>query len=160
MIYSGNLTRHNHRRIAIVISRFNELITEQLLKGAQSALTMHGVAEQNISVFWVPGAFEIPMVAKKIAATQAFDGIVTLGAVIKGDTAHYDLVINAAANGVANVSLTTDTPIVFGVLTTDTLEQAQHRAGAKAGNKGMEVTLSLLELLSLYDDINTLRVQS
>ncbi|MCT8389820.1 6,7-dimethyl-8-ribityllumazine synthase [Leuconostoc holzapfelii] len=156
MIYSGNLVQHQGRRIAIVVSRFNEIITEQLLKGAQSTLTMHGVQPENISVFWVPGAFEIPMVAKKLAATQAFDGIVTLGAVIKGDTAHYDLVINAAANGVANVSLTTDTPIVFGVVTTDTLEQAQHRAGAKAGNKGMEVTMSLLEVLSLYDEIATI----
>ncbi len=156
MIYSGNLVQHQGRRIAIVVSRFNEIITEQLLKGAQSTLTMHGVQPENISIFWVPGAFEIPMVAKKLAATQAFDGIVTLGAVIKGDTAHYDLVINAAANGVANVSLTTDTPIVFGVVTTDTLEQAQHRAGAKAGNKGMEVTMSLLEVLSLYDEIATI----
>ncbi|MGX7043005.1 6,7-dimethyl-8-ribityllumazine synthase [Leuconostoc holzapfelii] len=156
MIYSGNLVQHQGRRIAIVVSRFNEIITEQLLKGAQSTLTMHGVQPENISVFWVPGAFEIPMVAKKLAATQAFDGIVTLGAVIKGDTAHYDLVINAAANGVANVSLTTDIPIVFGVVTTDTLEQAQHRAGAKAGNKGMEVTMSLLEVLSLYDEIATI----
>ena len=156
MIYSGNLVQHQGRRIAIVVSRFNEIITEQLLKGAQSTLTMHGVQPENISVFWVPGAFEIPMVAKKLAATQAFDGIVTLGAVIKGDTAHYDLVINAAANGVANVSLPTDTPIVFGVVTTDTLEQAQHRAGAKAGNKGMEVTMSLLEVLSLYDEIATI----
>ena len=153
MIYSGHFTQHEHRRIAIVVSRFNDLITEQLLKGAQTTLVMHGVAAENISVFWVPGAFEIPMVAKQVAETQAFDGIVTLGAVIKGDTAHYDLVINAAANGVAALGQTLAIPIVFGVVTTDTLEQAQHRAGAKAGNKGAEVALSLLEVLSLYDQI-------
>ena len=157
MIYTGHFTQHEHRRIAIVVSRFNDVITAQLLKGAQNTLTMHGVPADNISVFWVPGAFEIPMVAKQIAETQVFDGIVTLGAVIKGDTAHYDLVINAAANGVATLCQTLSIPIVFGVVTTDTLEQAQHRAGAKAGNKGAEVTLSLLEVLSLYDQIATIK---
>lgn len=157
MIYTGHFTQHEHRRIAIVVSRFNDVITAQLLKGAQNTLTMHSVPADNISVFWVPGAFEIPMVAKQIAETQVFDGIVTLGAVIKGDTAHYDLVINAAANGVATLGQTLSIPIVFGVVTTDTLEQAQHRAGAKAGNKGAEVTLSLLEVLSLYDQIATIK---
>lgn len=156
MIYTGNLTNHQNRHIAIIISRFNTLITEQLLRGAQETLKMHGVAEENVTIFWVPGAFEIPLVAKKIANTNQFDGIITLGAVIKGETSHYDLVINVAANGISNVSLETGVPCVFGVLTTDTLEQAQHRSGAKSENIGTDVTTSLLELLSMYDQINQL----
>ena len=156
MIYTGKLTGHEERRIAIVVSRFNALVTEPLLKGARDTLSLHGVDEHHISVFWVPGALEIPMVSSQLAESGMFDGIVTLGAVIKGDTDHYNLVINGVANGVSQVSLSTNTPIVFGVLTTDTLEQAQQRAGAKAGNKGAEVTVSLLEILSLYDDIKQL----
>ncbi len=156
MIYTGKLTGHEERRIAIVVSRFNALVTEPLLKGARDTLSMHSVDDHHISVFWVPGALEIPMVSSQLAESGMFDGIVTLGAVIKGDTDHYNLVINGVANGVSQVSLSTNTPIVFGVLTTDTLEQAQQRAGAKAGNKGAEVTVSLLEILSLYDDIKQL----
>ncbi|MGB4825401.1 MAG: 6,7-dimethyl-8-ribityllumazine synthase, partial [Leuconostoc mesenteroides] len=114
------------------------------------------IDESNIDIIWVPGALEIPMVAKIIAQVQKYDGIVTLGAVIKGDTDHYDLVINGVANGISQISLSTDVPIVFGVLTTDTLEQAQQRSGAKSGNKGAEVALSLLELINIFEQIKSI----
>ena len=152
-IYAGTLTNHEQRHIAIVMSRFNTLITDALLAGAKEALLMHGVVENNINVYYVPGAFEIPLVAEKVALTQKYDGIVTLGAVIRGETDHYDLVINGSMNGIAQVGLKTGVPTVFGVLTADTLEQAQHRAGGKAGNKGGEVATALLELLSVVDVI-------
>ncbi|MDY2519773.1 6,7-dimethyl-8-ribityllumazine synthase [Weissella cibaria] len=150
---TGTLTKHEGRHIAIVMSRFNTLITDPLLAGAKEALTMHGVEMANIDVYNVPGAFEIPLVAEKVANTAKYDGIVTLGAVIRGETDHYDLVINGAMTGIAQVGLKTGVPTVFGVLTADTLEQAQHRAGGKAGNKGSEVALALLELLSVVDAI-------
>ncbi|MGL4536896.1 MAG: 6,7-dimethyl-8-ribityllumazine synthase, partial [Weissella cibaria] len=141
------------RHIAIVMSRFNTLITDPLLAGAKEAMTMHGVEMANIDFYNVPGAFEIPIVAEKVANTAKYDGIVTLGAVIRGETDHYDLVINGAMTGIAQVGLKTGVPTVFGVLTADTLEQAQHRAGGKAGNKGSEVALALLELLAVVDAI-------
>lgn len=150
---TGTLTKHEGRHIAIVMCRFNTLITDPLLAGAKEALTMHGVEMANIDVYIVPGAFEIPLVAEKVANTAKYDGIVTLGAVIRGETDHYDLVINGAMTGIAQVGLKTGVPTVFGVLTADTLEQAQHRAGGKAGNKGSEVALALLELLSVVDAI-------
>ncbi|MDC2815592.1 6,7-dimethyl-8-ribityllumazine synthase [Leuconostoc suionicum] len=156
MIYKAKLIDLKSKRIAIVVSKFNDLIVKQLLAGAQESLEMHGIDTGNIDIIWVPGALEIPMVAKKIAQDQKYDGIVTLGAVIKGDTAHYDLVINGVANGVSQISLSTDVPIVFGVLTTDTLEQAQQRSGAKSGNKGAEVALSLLELINIFDQIKSI----
>ncbi|MEY4665435.1 6,7-dimethyl-8-ribityllumazine synthase [Weissella cibaria] len=150
---TGTLTKHEGRHIAIVMSRFNTLITDPLLAGAKEALTMHGVEMANIDVYIVPGAFDIPLVAEKVANTAKYDGIVTLGAVIRGETDHYDLVINGAMTGIAQVGLKTGVPTVFGVLTADTLEQAQHRAGGKAGNKGSEVALALLELLAVVDAI-------
>lgn len=150
---TGTLTKHEGRHIAIVMSRFNTLITDPLLAGAKEALTMHGVDMANIDVYIMPGAFEIPLVAEKVANTAKYDGIVTLGAVIRGETDHYDLVINGAMTGIAQVGLKTGVPTVFGVLTADTLEQAQHRAGGKAGNKGSEVALALLELLAVVDAI-------
>lgn len=150
---TGTLTKHEGRHIAIVMSRFNTLITDPLLAGAKEALTMHGVDMANIDVYIVPGAFEIPLVAEKVANTAKYDGIVTLGAVIRGETDHYDLVINGVMTGIAQVGLKTGVPTVFGVLTADTLEQAQHRAGGKAGNKGSEVALALLELLAVVDAI-------
>ncbi|API71883.1 MULTISPECIES: 6,7-dimethyl-8-ribityllumazine synthase [Leuconostoc] len=156
MIYKAKLIDLKSKKIAIVVSKFNDLIVKQLLAGAQESLEMHGIDTGNIDIIWVPGALEIPMVAKKIAQDQKYDGIVTLGAVIKGDTAHYDLVINGVANGVSQISLSTDVPIVFGVLTTDTLEQAQQRSGAKSGNKGAEVALSLLELINIFDQIKSI----
>lgn len=156
MIYKAKLIDLKSKKIAIVVSKFNDLIVKQLLAGAQESLEMHGIDTGNIDIIWVPGALEIPMVAKKIAQDQKYDGIVTLGAVIKGDTAHYNLVINGVANGVSQISLSTDVPIVFGVLTTDTLEQAQQRSGAKSGNKGAEVALSLLELINIFDQIKSI----
>ncbi|MDC2805363.1 6,7-dimethyl-8-ribityllumazine synthase [Leuconostoc suionicum] len=156
MIYKAKLIDLKSKKIAIVVSKFNDLIVKQLLAGAQESLEMHGIDTGNIDIIWVPGALEIPMVAKKIAQDQKYDGIVTLGAVIKGDTAHYDLVINGVANGVSQISLSTDVPIVFGVLTTDTLEQAQQRSGAKSGNKGAEVARSLLELINIFDQIKSI----
>lgn len=150
---TGTLTKHEGRHIAIVMSRFNTLITDPLLAGAKEALTMHGVEMANIDVYIVPGALEIPLVAEKVANTAKYDGIVTLGAVIRGETDHYDLVVNGAMTGIAQVGLKTGVPTVFGVLTADTLEQAQHRAGGKAGNKGSEVALALLELLAVVDAI-------
>lgn len=153
MIYKGKLTQHENRHIAIIASRFNTLIVEQLIQGATEALTMHGLQQENIDVVWVPGAFELPMMANKVAQIQKYDGIITLGAVIKGDTDHYDLVINGAVNGILQVGINTMQPVVFGVLTTDTLVQAQHRSGAKAGNKGGEVALSLLELIDVDEQI-------
>lgn len=150
---TGTLTKHKGRHIAIVMSRFNTLITDLLLAGAKEALTMHGVNMANIDVYIVPGAFDIPLVAEKVANTAKYDGIVTLGAVIRGETDHYDLVINGAMTGIAQAGLKTGVPTVFGVLTADTLEQAQHRAGGKAGNKGSEVALALLELLAVVDAI-------
>jgi len=153
MIYKGNFTQTEDVTIAIVASRFNTLIVEKLIMGAKEALDMHGIAEKNIDVIWVPGAFEIPLVAKRLGEINKYDGIITLGAVIKGETDHYDLVINASANGISEVGINTKTPIVFGVLATDTLEQAEQRAGGKAGNKGSEVALALLELISVLNKV-------
>lgn len=156
MIYKAKLIDQTNKKIAIVASKFNDLIVKQLISGAQESLEMHGIDESNIDIIWVPGALEIPMVAKRIAQVQKYDGIVTLGAVIKGDTDHYDLVINGVANGISQISLSTDVPIVFGVLTADTLEQAQQRSGAKSGNKGAEVALSLLELINIFEQIKSI----
>ncbi|UUE18729.1 6,7-dimethyl-8-ribityllumazine synthase [Leuconostoc mesenteroides] len=156
MIYKAKLIDQTNKKIAIVASKFNDLIVKQLISGAQESLEMHGIDESNIDIIWVPGALEIPMVVKRIAQVQKYDGIVTLGAVIKGDTDHYDLVINGVANGISQISLSTDVPIVFGVLTTDTLEQAQQRSGAKSGNKGAEVALSLLELINIFEQIKSI----
>ncbi|WPQ68541.1 6,7-dimethyl-8-ribityllumazine synthase [Weissella paramesenteroides] len=149
MIYRGNLTQNENRTIAIIASRFNTLIVEQLIIGAKESLKMQGIIEENIDIIWVPGAFEIPLVAKKVSENKKYDGIITLGAVIKGETDHYDLVINASANGISEIGIHTNTPIVFGVLATDTLEQAQQRSGGKSGNKGSEVALALLEVISV-----------
>jgi 6,7-dimethyl-8-ribityllumazine synthase len=156
MIYKAKLIDQTNKKIAIVASKFNDLIVKQLISGAQESLETHGIDESNIDIIWVPGALEIPMVAKRIAQVQKYDGIVTLGAVIKGDTDHYDLVINGVANGISQISLSTDVPIVFGVLTTDTLEKAQQRSGAKSGNKGAEVALSLLELINIFEQIKSI----
>lgn len=136
-------------KVAIVISRFNEFITSKLLGGAQDTLIRHGVSADNIDVYWVPGAFEIPFITKRVESLQKYDGIITLGAVIRGATTHYELVSNEVAKGVAQVGLQSTTPIMFGVITTETIEQAIERAGSKAGNKGSEAGLSLLEMISL-----------
>ncbi|WP_022855423.1 6,7-dimethyl-8-ribityllumazine synthase [Thermodesulfobacterium thermophilum] len=141
-------------KVGIVISRFNVFITQKLLEGALDVLKRHKVKEENIYVAWVPGAFEIPLVAKKLAKTQKFDAVLCLGAIIRGATPHFEYVAAEASKGVAHVMLETEIPIIFGILTTDTIEQAIERAGTKAGNKGAEAALSALEMINLLKKIN------
>jgi 6,7-dimethyl-8-ribityllumazine synthase len=136
-------------RVGIVCSRFNEFIVNALLEGARRGLTRHGVAGEDIDVAWVPGAFEIPLAAQAMAASGRYRAVVTLGAVIRGATAHFDYVAGQAAAGIQRVSLETGVPVTFGVLTVDTIEQAIERAGTKSGNKGFEAALSAVELVSL-----------
>jgi len=136
-------------KIGIVVSRFNVFITQKLLEGALDILKRHGVRDEDISIVWVPGAFEIPFIAKKLAKKDKFDAIICLGAVIRGATPHFEYVASECAKGIAQVMLETEKPIVFGVLTTDTIEQAIERAGTKAGNKGAEAALSAIELANL-----------
>lgn len=149
MIFEGNLV-NNNAKYAIVISRFNSFITTKLLEGAQEAFTKHGVSNNNIDTIWVPGAFEIPLICKKIAQTKNYDAIITLGAIIKGETSHYEYVCNETAKGIANISLSFDIPIIFGVLTTLNTSQALERTGIKLGNKGYEATVSAIEMVNLY----------
>lgn len=136
-------------RIGLVVARFNEIITRPLLSGALEALSRHGASDDNVEVAWVPGAFEIPLVAQQMAASDRFDAIVCIGAVIRGDTTHYDSVTSAATNGTLTAGMNTGVPCIFGVLTTDTLEQAFNRAGGKAGNKGAEAALTAVETANL-----------
>ena len=140
-------------KIGIVCARFNEFITSKLLGGAMDALVRHGVADSNVDVAWVPGAFEIPLVAKKCAKTSKYSAIIALGAVIKGSTSHYDYVCAEVSKGVASVGLETEIPVIFGVLTTDNIEQAIERAGTKAGNKGSDAAKSAIEIVSLFERI-------
>ncbi len=148
--FEGNLMGAG-LKVGIVISRFNDAIGKELLRGAQDALLRHGVATDAIDVAWVPGAFEIPMIAKKIA--KDFDAIVCLGAVIRGSTPHFEYVAAESSKGVAKVSLDTGVPMVFGVLTTDNIEQALERAGTKSGNKGFQAALSAIELVNLSEKL-------
>lgn len=150
-IMEGNLVGTD-LNIGIVASRFNELITSKLISGAKDALIRHGVDENNITLVWVPGAFEIPLAAKKLAEKKEFDAIISLGSVIRGATPHFDYVCNEVAKGVATASLDTGVPIAFGVLTTDTIEQAIERAGTKAGNKGFEAAVTAIEMANLFRD--------
>src|SRR6266508_2312079 len=136
-------------RFALVAARFNHFIVERLVEGAVDALRRHGVAEDAVDVAWVPGSFEIPLVAQRLARSGQYAAIICLGAVIKGDTDHYDYVAGGAAHGVAQAALATGVPVIFGVLTCDTLEQAINRAGAKAGNKGFEAALAAIEMVNL-----------
>ena len=137
-------------KIGIVCARFNEFITSKLLGGAMDALVRHGVADSDVDVAWVPGAFEIPLAAQKMAATGKYDAILCLGAVIKGSTSQYDYV---CAKGIATVSLSSGLPVLFGVLTTDNIEQAIERAGTKAGNKGYDVAVSAIEMVNLFKNM-------
>lgn len=140
-------------KIAIVASRFNEFITSRLVGGAEDCLKRHNVDEDDISVYWCPGAFEIPLVAKKVAATKKYDAVICVGAVIRGATSHYDYVCAEVSKGIATVSLNSETPVLFGVLTTDNIEQAVERAGTKAGNKGYDCAMSALEMANLLKNI-------
>ncbi len=137
-------------RIALVCGRFNDLITERLLSGAVDTLVRHGVDEASITVAWAPGAFELPVVARQLAESGEVDAVVCLGAVIRGATGHYDQVANNAAAGIQRVALDTGVPVVFGVLTTETIEQAIERAGTKAGNKGFDAATTALEMIDLF----------
>ena len=147
-VYEGNLVGTG-LKIGIVVARFNSFITEKLWAGAEDALHRHGVAEENIEIAWVPGAFEIPLIADQMAAKGNLDAIITLGTVIRGATPHFDYVCAEAAKGVASVSLKHGLPVLFGVLTVDTIEQAIERAGTKAGNKGWEAAVSAIEMANL-----------
>ena len=151
-IIEGLLTVTNEK-FCIVVSRFNEFITNKLLSGALDELKRHGVSENNIDIVWCPGAFEIPLVTKKCAKTGKYSAVIALGAVIKGSTSHYDYVCAEVSKGVASVGLETELPIIFGVLTTDNIEQAIERAGTKAGNKGSDAEKSAIEMVSLLNNI-------
>ena len=152
-ILEGNVTGKN-LKFAIVVSRFNEFITNKLLGGALDTLKRHETPDENITVAWVPGAFEIPLVAKKFAESKNFDAVICLGAVIRGSTTHYDYVCNAVSKGVAQVSLQTEVPTIFGVVTTENLQQAVERAGTKSGNKGADAAMSAMEMANLLKNID------
>ncbi|HGZ7000683.1 TPA: 6,7-dimethyl-8-ribityllumazine synthase [Staphylococcus aureus] len=140
-------------KVAIVVNRFNDFITGRLLEGAKDTLIRHDVNEDNIDVAFVPGAFEIPLVAKKLASSGNYDAIITLGCVIRGATSHYDYVCNEVAKGVSKVNDQTNVPVIFGILTTESIEQAVERAGTKAGNKGAEAAVSAIEMANLLKSI-------
>lgn len=147
-IYEGNLVAEG-LKFAIVAARFNEFITSKLISGALDALRRHGTQEEDIEVVWVPGAFEIPVAAQKLALSKRYDAIICLGAVIRGATPHFEYVSAEVSKGIAQISLATGTPLIFGVLTTDNIEQAVERAGTKAGNKGFDAAVSAIETANL-----------
>ncbi len=151
-IFEGKLISQG-LKFGIIVGRFNEFIGGKLLSGALDALKRHGVEEADIDITWVPGAFEIPLVAKKMAKSEKYDGIICLGAVIRGATPHFDYVSSEVTKGVASVSLDTEIPIIFGVLTTDTIEQAIERAGTKSGNKGYDAAVTAIEMANLLKEI-------
>ena len=140
-------------KVGIIVARFNEFITSRLLGGALDTLTRHEVKEENIQVAWVPGAFEIPLIASKMAESGKYDAVICLGAVIRGSTSHYDYVCNEVSKGIASVSLKSGIPVMFGVLTTENIEQAIERAGSKAGNKGSECAEGAIEMVNLIREI-------
>ena len=144
-------------KVGIVASRFNDMITKELLAGALDCLKRHGVDENDIHVYWVPGALEIPRIARELVDSGQFDGVVCLGAVIRGATPHFDIVANEASKGIARLSMESDVPVIFGVLTTENIEQALERAGTKAGNKGWDAALNMIERANL---IRSMRVHS
>ena len=149
-ILEGNLKLEGNEKVAIIASRFNHLITDRLIEGAKDAFVRNGGDEKNLDLILVPGAFEIPFALKRALKKDIYDGIVCLGAVIRGATPHFDYVAAEATKGIANTTLNFDTPVTFGLLTTDTIEQAIERAGTKAGNKGFEAMLGLIEMINLY----------
>lgn len=152
-VIEGNLYASSSDKFCIIVSRFNEFISSKLLSGALDSFLRLGVDENNIDVLWVPGAFEIPLMAKKAAQTNKYCAIVTLGAVIKGSTSHYDYVCAEVSKGVASVSLSEGLPVIFGILTTDNIEQAIERAGTKAGNKGSDAAKSAIEMVNLISNL-------
>ena len=151
-LYEGKLVSNNIT-VGIVAARFNEFITSKLLGGALDGLKRHNVEEDNIEVAWVPGAFEIPLIASKMAKSKKYDAIICLGAVIRGNTTHYDYVCSEVSKGIAQVSLSSDIPVMFGVLTTENIEQAIERAGTKSGNKGFDCAVGAIEMINLIREI-------
>ncbi len=147
-VFEGHLIATN-LKFAIVAGRFNEFITGKLLSGAQDAFKRHGVSEEDVDIAWVPGAFEIPLIARKMAESGRYDAVVTLGAVIRGSTPHFDYVSSEVSKGVAQAGMLSGIPVIFGVLTTDTIEQAIERSGTKAGNKGWEAAVTAIEMANL-----------
>jgi 6,7-dimethyl-8-ribityllumazine synthase len=150
--YEGKLVSQG-LKYGIIVGRFNEFIGSKLLSGAIDALKRHGASDEEVEIIWVPGAFEIPLIAKKAAKSGKYDAVICLGAVIRGATAHFDYVSGEVSKGIANVSLETEKPVIFGVLTTDTIEQAIERAGTKAGNKGYEAAVTAIEMANLLKEI-------
>ena len=148
-LFEGKLVAPEGMKVAIVASRFNEIIVKKLLDGAVDGLVRHGVKDDNITAVWVPGAFEIPVIADKLAASGKYDAVIAVGAVIRGATSHYDYVCNEVSKGVAQVGLKTGIPVLFGIITTENIEQAIERAGSKAGNKGYDCALSAVEMVNL-----------
>jgi 6,7-dimethyl-8-ribityllumazine synthase len=148
-VIEGNFNGAN-KKFAIVAARFNDFITQNLIAGAIDSLVLHGVKETDVTVYKVPGAYELPFACKKAAETGKYNAVIALGAVIRGSTPHFDFVANEAAKGIAQVSLQTDVPVIFGVLTTDTIEQAIERAGTKSGNKGADAAVTAIEMTNLF----------
>jgi len=152
-VYEGKLSAEG-KRFGIVVSRFNSFIGKELLEGAQDCLIRHGADQDRVDVAWVPGAFEIPMVARKLAGSGRYDAVICLGAVIRGSTPHFDYVAAEMSKGIAAVGMETGVPTLFGVLTTDTIEQAIERAGTKAGNKGWHAAMGAIEMASLMESVD------
>lgn len=152
-IIEGKLINAEGMKIGIVAGRFNEFIVSKLISGAEDTLLRHGVKGENIDLCWVPGAFEIPVAAKHMAESKKYDAVIALGAVIRGSTSHYDYVCSEVSKGIAQVSLSTGLPVLFGVLTTDTIQQAVERAGTKAGNKGSECAMDAIEMANLIKQL-------
>ena len=153
MIYEGKLIGKD-LKIGIINSRFNEFITSKLLSGAEDCLLRHDVSPENIEIVWVPGAFEIPLVAQKMGKSGKYDAIICLGCVIRGATSHYDYVCSEVSKGIAKVSLDSELPVIFGIVTTENIEQAIERAGTKAGNKGYDCAMNALEMANLFKSLN------
>ena len=152
-VLEGKVVAPQGMKVGIVAARFNEIIVNKLLGGAVDGLVRHGVEEENITAAWVPGAFEIPVAAQKMAQSGNYDAVICVGTVIRGDTSHYDYVFNEVSKGIAHVSLETGIPVLFGVLTTENIEQAIARAGSKAGNKGYDCALSAIEMVNLMNQM-------
>ena len=153
-VLEGKVVAKKGMKAAIGAARFNEIIVNKLLGGAVDGLVRHGVEEENITAAWVPGAFEIPLVAERLAKSGKYDAVICVGAVIRGDTSHYDYVCNEVSKGIATVGLQTGVPVLFGVVTTENIEQAIARAGSKAGNKGYDCALSAIEMVNLLNQID------
>lgn len=152
-VLEGKVVAKEGMKVGIVASRFNEIIVNKLLGGAVDGLVRHGVEEENITAAWVPGAFEIPVVAQKMAKSGKYDAVICVGAVIRGDTTHYDYVCNEVSKGIAQAGMNTGVPVLFGVITTENIEQAIARAGSKAGNKGYDCALSAIEMVNLMEQV-------